>query len=107
MIRAFLKGPPRMLRVIVLALAALIAATPVFAQDEWRAPHVAGAKPHRVMKFYPESSVGEYQVVDFDAVEMVVGIDRKKAEPIMLNVEGKITKYHANHKPGTSALAML
>jgi OOP family OmpA-OmpF porin len=95
-----------MLRAI-LVLAALFATLPALAQDEWKAPNVAGAQPHRLLKFYPDSSVDDYQVVDFDAVEIVVGVDRKKGEATTASIEGRVTKYHANHKPGTSALAML
>jgi len=93
----------RRIAAVMLALCAL----PAFAQEEWKQPNVAGAKEHRLLKFYPESSVDDYSVVDFDAVEIMVGHDRKKSEPAMASIEGKVTKYHVNHKPGTSALAIL
>src|SRR5262245_16676682 len=103
MMRAFFERPcSEMLRRIAAASIALLAFSAA-AQEEWKAPHVQGAKEHKVLKFYPESSVDEFQVIDFDAVEMYVGVN-KSGEPIMQSVEGKVTKYHSNHKPGTSAL---
>lgn len=95
-----------MLRAVIV-LAIVLLAAPSFAQDEWKAPHVAGAKAHRLLDFYPESSVDEFRIVDFDAVELVVGVDSKKGEINTATVEGKVTVNHANHKPGTSALTML
>jgi OOP family OmpA-OmpF porin len=91
----------------VIALAAVLLAMPASAQEEWNQPNIAGAKEHRILKFYPESSVDDFQVMDFDAVEMVVSADRVKSEVKTLSVEGKVTKYHSLHKPGTSALAIV
>src|SRR5262245_39609646 len=89
--------------------AALICFTSIAAnaQEDWQQPHIPAAKAHRILKFYPDSSVDDYPVVDFDAVEMVVAHDKAKSEVKTASIEGKVTKYHSNHKPGTSALAML
>src|SRR4051794_11947502 len=95
-----------MLRTLI-ALAAVLLAMPATAQEEWNQPNIAGAKEHRILKFYPDSSVDDFQVADFDAAEMVVAADRVKSEVKTLSVEGKVTKYHSLHKPGTSALAIL
>jgi OOP family OmpA-OmpF porin len=92
---------------IFAVLAALLVATAAFAQDDWKKPHVEGAKEHRVLKFYPDSSVYEYSVADFDSIELVTGIDRKKEDVVTTTLEGRITKYDSVHKPGTSALEML
>ena len=58
-------------------------------------------------QLYPNSSADEFRVVDFDAVELVVGVDRKNGEFSKATIEGKVTSFHANHKLGTSALTML
>jgi outer membrane protein OmpA-like peptidoglycan-associated protein len=103
----FSEGRTPMIRCIIVAATLALLPLAASAQEEWKQPHVAGAKEHRILKFYPESSVDDYQVIDFDAVEMVVGHDRKKSEVTTTSIEGKVTKYHSNHKPGTSALQML
>ena len=92
-----------------IAAALLTAALPLLAtaQEDWQKPHVEGAKEHRLLKFYPQSSVYEYAIADFDSVEMVTGIDRKKDDVVTTTLEGRITKYDSVHKPGTSPLEML
>jgi OOP family OmpA-OmpF porin len=91
--------------VAALALAALPFAA--VAQDDWKKPHTEGAKEHRLLKFYPDSSVYEYSVTDFDSIELVTGIDRKKEDIVTTTLEGRVTKYDSVHKPGTSPLEML
>ena len=94
-----------MIHRIIAAAALALAPLAASAQEEWKEPHIPAAKEHRVLKFYPQSHVDSYEVVDFDAVEMVMG--KKNNEAVTGSVEGKVTKYHSLHKPGTSALEML
>lgn len=75
--------------------------------QEWNDPHVQGAKEHRLIKFYPQSSVYEYSVADFDSTELMVGHIKAKDDPVMATLEGRITKYDSRHKPGTSPLEIL
>lgn len=88
---------------VLIALAAL----PAFSQEEWKEQNVEGAKESRFLKFYPQSKVTEFNVMEFDGVEMIVAYDRKKAEATTANLEGKVTKYSSLHKPGTSALEIV
>src|SRR6476620_7640342 len=77
------------------------------AAQEWNAPHTPKAKEHPLVKFYPQSSVYEYEEQAFDAAELIVGFDKANQEPKTANVEGRIVKYQAVHKPGTSSLEIL
>jgi OOP family OmpA-OmpF porin len=92
---------------IAAALLALALPFAAAAQDDWKKPHAEGAKEHRLLKFYPDSSVYEYSVTEFDSIELVTGIDRKKEDVVTTTLEGRITKYDSVHKPGASALEML
>ena len=92
---------------LIAAAALTLAPLAAFAQEEWKEPHVESAKEHRIVKFFPQSSVRNFEVMDFDAHDMIVGLDRKNAEPVKKTLEGRVTKYFSLHKPGTSALAIL
>jgi len=77
------------------------------AAQEWNAPNTPKAKEHPLVKFYPQSSVYEYEEQAFDSVELIVGFDKASQEPRTATVEGRIVKYEAVHKPGTSSLEIL
>lgn len=91
-----------------IAAATLLATLPFLAAAQsWQDPHEKGAKEHPLVKFYPQSSVREYSVTDFDAVDFITGYDKQKDEPVTASLEGRIMKYQQMHKPGTSALLVV
>lgn len=73
----------------------------------WKRPHAEGAKEHRLVKFYPDSSVSEYSDTEYDAVEFITAYDKAKQEPVAETLEGRIVKYNSYHKPGTSPLQVI
>ncbi len=91
---------------IIAAICALFFSMAAWA--DWNDPHVEGAKEHRLLKFYPQASVVEYDHKEFDSAEMVTAYKKggeKPAKPELL--EGKLTKYHYHHKPTTSVLEII
>ena len=92
------------MRIIAFLVAAL--ALGAHAQ-EWNSPNTPKAKEHPLVKFYPQSSVVEYDEQAFDAADLMVGYDKANQEPKNASFEGRVIKYQAVHKPGTSSLEIL
>jgi outer membrane protein OmpA-like peptidoglycan-associated protein len=92
---------------IAAALVATALPLAALAQDAWKQPHIPEAKEHRIVKFYPDSSVYEYSNTEFDAVDFITGYDRKAEQPVAASLEGRIIRYNSHHKPGTSALQVV
>ncbi len=95
-----------MIRFMLLALCTLLLSSITLA--EWNEPNVAGAKEHPLLKFYPESSVYEYDYKEFDSAPIIVSYTKGAEEPAKVEaIEGKVTKYSYYHKPNTSALEIV
>ena len=94
--------PRRIIASLLLAVAPALA----FAQ-EWNSPNVERAKEYPLFKFYPQSSVTDYNETDFDSADLVTGYNKAKDEIVTTTVEGRIIDWTALHKPGTSSLEIL
>ena len=74
----------------------------------WNEPHVEGAKEHPLLRYYPQARVSEYDQKEFDSAEFLVSYTKGAEEPVKKqSVEGRITKYSYEHKPGTSPLEIV
>ncbi|HYD98350.1 MAG TPA: OmpA family protein [Alphaproteobacteria bacterium] len=90
----------------VAAVLAVLATGPALAA--WNEPHVEGAKPHPVLKYYPQARVYDYSASDFDSAEVVTGFAKDAEEPTTREtIEGAVTRYEYEHKPGTSPLEIV
>jgi len=95
-----------MLRVVVALCAGLFLTAPVHAA--WNEPHVDGAKPHRILKFYPDARVTSYEHREFDAVDVVTAYTKGAEDPARTEtIEGKVFRYEYEHKPGISSLEVV
>ncbi len=92
---------------LVAELAALLlSALPVAA--EWNEPNTPGTQEYRLLKFYPQAQVTDYQVKDYDSAKMLIAYKPDADNPATYDeVEGKVIQYHYAHKPSTSTLEIL
>jgi outer membrane protein OmpA-like peptidoglycan-associated protein len=103
----FLSAGAVALRVALVATGLVCAAAPG-ARADWNEPNVEGAREHPLVKFYPQARVYEYDVKDFDGVELVTGYDKAAETPATREeIEGRVTRYKTEHKPRTSALEIV
>jgi len=78
------------------------------AAADWKDPHVKGAKEHPVIKYYPEARVSEYDQKEFDSAEIVTGYEPDGDPEVKVEeIEGRVTRYTWEHKPGTSPVEVL
>jgi len=91
---------------LIAATAALVFS--LSAWGDWNDPHVAGAREHPLLKFYPQASVAEYNYKEFDSAEMVTAYKKGGDVPAKIEtLEGKLTQYHYYHKPSTAMLEII
>ena len=91
----------------IVAFAGLLF-TAVPATADWNDANVEGAKEYRLIKYYPQARVMEYQVKDYDSAKMLIAYKAGTDNPATFDdLEGKIIQYTYQHKPSTSALEIL
>jgi outer membrane protein OmpA-like peptidoglycan-associated protein len=74
----------------------------------WNDPHADGAQEHPFLKFYPQASVFQYDVKEFDSADLVTAYKKGSEKPATMDtLEGKITRYDYSHKPNTSVLEIV
>jgi len=84
----------------------LILAPPAMAA--WNDPNVAEAKEFRLFHYYPQAHVAEYEVKDFDSEKMLAGYAKGDPDKASFEeIEGRVTRYHYEHKPSTSTLEIV
>ena len=89
-----------------LATVMLLLASPAMAA--WNEPNVAEAKEFRLFKYYPQARVMEYEAKDFDSEKMLSAYTKGDTDkPVFEEIEGRVTRYHYEHKPTTSTLEIV
>jgi OOP family OmpA-OmpF porin len=97
------------MRRLFFALAALLAvAIMPAAACEWNSPNVKGAQEYRLFKFYPQASVCEYVVRNFDSLKMLTAYRAGDPKPAVFeDIEGRVIKYSMQHHPDIMGLEIL
>jgi len=89
--------------IIAFFAAMLLATLPAFAA--WNDPNAEGTQQYRLIKFYPEARVTQYEVKEFDSAKMLIAYKAATDNPAVFDdVEGKVIRYEYEHKPTTSVL---
>ena len=89
-----------------MAAVLLALASPALAA--WNEPNVPEAKEFRLFKYYPQARVMEYEAKDFDSEKMLTAYTKGDPDKAAFDeIEGRITRYHYEHKPSTSTLEIV
>jgi len=68
------------MKILLTGLAALLLAISP-ARAEWSEPNVPEAREYRLLRFYPQARVYEYDAKDLDSQRMLTAYDKDAAEP--------------------------
>jgi OOP family OmpA-OmpF porin len=94
------------MRLLSTSILLLLAAFPAAAA--WNDPNVAESKEYRLIKYYPQARVTEYDVKEFDSAKMLTVYNKGADEPaVFADTEGRVIHYHYEHKPSTSTLEIV